>query len=75
MMQLYRRVWKKQTVTSDLKIDGKKEITAQKERLLTCKEKGMVGGGVSCAFMAMWCVLSADFYFQVSPCAWVGLSF
>lgn len=27
-------------MTSDLKIDGKKEITAQKERLLMCKERG-----------------------------------
>lgn len=54
MMQLYRRGWKKRTVTSDLKIDGKKEITAQKERLLTCKEKGL-GGGVASAVPSQLC--------------------
>lgn len=43
-------------MTSDLKIDGKKEITAQKERLLTCKERGIEGGGgicLCCAFTAL----------------------
>lgn len=47
MMQLYRRGWKKRTVTSDLKIDGKKEITAQKGRLLTWKERGVRRGFAS----------------------------
>lgn len=67
MMQLYRRGWKKRTVTSDLKIDGKKEITVQKERLLTCKEKGIEEGFCHCCgFAALWCVFSAYFYFQIS---------
>lgn len=59
-------------VTSDLKIDGKKEITAQKERLLTCKERGVEEGFCrSSAFAALWSVFSAYFYFQVSIQFWV----
>lgn len=64
---------KKRTVTSDLKIDGKKEITAQ-ERLLTCKERGIEEGfRLRCALAALWSVFSAYFYFQVSIQFWVRI--